>query len=167
MQLNFRTELRTTPIWKWWHGVIETLFMAIAYFYSRTSLLRSCEATRLCSRLIQVAYVTSLDWRPPRLCRKKTKFSFYLSPVPSVLFVATVKEPGFKRISVPSLYLTKGRSGSRLNQVEEGNSCLETGPRHAHSAYTSIHHTPFTVGPHWKMIVSVFGTERSVNSKRM
>ena len=165
MQLNFRTELRTTPIWKWWHGVIETLFMAIAYFYSRTSLLRSCEATRLCSRLIQVAYVTSLDWRPPRLCRKKTKFSFYMSPVPSVLFVATVKEPGFKRISVPSLYLTKGRSGSRLNSSWRGKFMFGNWTT---ACSLRIHiHTPFTVGPHWKMIVSVFGTERSVNSKRM
>ena len=38
------------------------------------------------------------------------KAPFYLSPVPLLVSVATVKEPGLKRISVPSFYMTKGRS---------------------------------------------------------
>ena len=91
------------------------------------------------------------------------KSSFHLSPVPSVLSVTTVKEPVLKRISGHHFILRRD-DRSRLNQVEEGNSCLETGPQ---QWSIRIHiHTSFTVGPHWKMIVSVFGTDRSVNSKR-
>ena len=156
--------------------------MAIAYFYSRMSLLRSHQASQQINSgrvrdqpgllVPEASFITGLPLRqspikklrPPRLWRKNTKFSFHLSPVPSVRSVFTVKEPGLKRISVPSLNMKKGRSGSRLNQVEEGNSCLETGPR---QCSRRIHiHRPFTVGPHWKIIASVFGTDRSVNSKR-
>ena len=44
------------------------------------------------------------------------KSSFLLSPVPSVLSVATVKEPGLRCISVPSLYVgTIDQSSGRRN----------------------------------------------------
>ena len=52
-----------------------------------------------------------------------------------MLSVVTVKGSELKRISVPSLYKRDDRL--RLNRVEEGYSCLKTGPWQC-SAYTSI-----------------------------
>ena len=87
------------------------------------------------------------------------KSSFHLSPVPWVLSVASVKEPGLKRISVPSLYITKGRSvafeSSWRGKFMFGNWTTAMLTPHTH---------PYTV--HGRSIVKVFGTDQSVNSNR-
>ena len=61
-------------------------------------------AARVCRR-----YFSEGEKRRPKM---RLRFAGYFSSVPLVLSVATVKDPRLKRISVLSLYMTKGRSAA-------------------------------------------------------
>ena len=75
------------------------------------------------------------------------KSSFHLSPVHLVLSVATIEEPGLKCISVPSLYITKGRSvaseSSWRGKFMFGNWTTAMLARHTH---------PYTVHGRYKHV---------------